>query len=319
MPDPSPPSHPERQFFSSPVITIGEFRCGPSHPLFTESGPTSGYCFVFPRTAFWIQHEGSAPFVADANSVPLYNPGRPFRRARIASDGVRTDWFSVAPGVLREMLQNVDAEAADAATRLFRFDFGRVASRAFRRQREVVTHVQSTACPDVVFVEESALAVLEGMLSELYGARPARQLTSRHRDLAEDARAWLAVTYAAPTSLTELARAVGASPFHLCRVFRQHTGTTLHRYRNELRLRRSLELLDEAGEDLLAMAIALGYSGHSHFTAAFHRAFGVTPSGFRDASRRSRAAVRERAAAMLRNARSEPGADQHDPRAMRPA
>jgi AraC family transcriptional regulator len=68
-------------------------------------------------------------------------------------------------------------------------------------------------------------------------------------------------------------------------VFRAHTGGTIQRYRSQLRLRRSLSLLAEDGRDVLDVAVALGYSSHSHFTRAFHAAFGVTPSAWRTGGR----------------------------------
>ena len=55
----------------------------------------------------------------------------------------------------------------------------------------------------------------------------------------------------------------------------------VHAYRAKLRLRASLELLEAGAVDLSALAGDLGYSSHSHFSAAFRREFGVTPSAFR--------------------------------------
>jgi AraC-like DNA-binding protein len=37
--------------------------------------------------------------------------------------------------------------------------------------------------------------------------------------------------------------------------------------------------------DLTALAFDLGFSSHSHFSAAFRRAFGCTPSAFRESMR----------------------------------
>jgi len=280
---------PSRLLFASPVVHVGDFWCAPGHPRFGNTGPTREYCFVFPRTAVWIQHEGSRAFVADSNVVPLYNPGHPYTRRAIARDGDRTDWFGVAPEVLRELLRAHDAPEADAETRLFSFDYARVPAAAFLRQREVFTHVRAAERADAFFVEESAIDVLEAVLTDLYGVRRMRPAGSRHRDLTESVKAAINRSLSGDGGLGELARSVGASVFHLCRVFRACAGTTIHRYRSQLRLRRSLELLDGDGDDILAVAVALGYSSHSHFTDAFHTAFGVAPSQFRNASRRQRA------------------------------
>lgn len=238
---------------------------------------------MFPRTAVWIQHEGRRPFVADSTVVPLYNRGHPYRRAPISRDGDRTDWFSVAPAVLREMLTRRDSRACDAADRLFREDFTRVEAATFLTQRRIFRHVRSNAAPDTLYVEESVISLLDRVLDAVYGERRRKSSAARHRDLAEAVRVRLARTFARSDSLASIARAAGASAFHLCRVFRQQTGLTVHEYRSQIRLRRSLELLGDL--DVLTTAIALGYSSHSHFTSAFHRAFGVTPSAFRQVGR----------------------------------
>lgn len=88
----------------------------------------------------------------------------------------------------------------------------------------------------------------------------------------------LAIRYMEPLTLDDMAAAVELSTFHAARLFREHTGLTLHHYRNQLRLTEGLHRLAEPSCSLTDIALDLGYSSHSHFTAAFRRAFGVTPS-----------------------------------------
>jgi AraC family transcriptional regulator len=72
------------------------------------------------------------------------------------------------------------------------------------------------------------------------------------------------------------------SPFHLARQFKRHTGSSLHAYRTQLRLRAAAHsVLDEPRRGLTDIATRLGFASHSHFTARFGRAFGTTPSGVR--------------------------------------
>jgi AraC-like DNA-binding protein len=281
--------------FESPLVRVGMFRCPADHPRFGDSGPTRDFCFVFPRTAVWIQHEGRPPFVADATVVPLYNAGRPYLRRRISDEGDRTDWFGVAPDLLRDMLVHHHAPTADAERELFGCGFAKSSPRLFLRQRRVFDHVRGAEPPDALLVEESVVGILDDVLRGLNRGSPSLPLT-KHRDLAESTRAHLSSTYARQDGLSEVARSVGASVFHLSRVFRRYAGVTLHRYRTELRLRRSLELLSESDDDILTIAMGLGYSGHSHFTGAFHRSFGITPSRFRALARaRGGRAAREAA------------------------
>jgi AraC-like DNA-binding protein len=126
------------------------------------------------------------------------------------------------------------------------------------------------------------VALLASVLDATWGPRGATEDGNRRqREISENTRAHLNRTFTGNQTLDDLATAVGTSVFHLCRVFRRHTGTSIHRYRTDLRLRRAIELLRGGDGDILAVAVAVGYSGHSHFTRAFHRAFGTTPSRLR--------------------------------------
>jgi AraC family transcriptional regulator len=86
-------------------------------------------------------------------------------------------------------------------------------------------------------------------------------------------------------SLTDVGRAVGASQAYLTDVFRRVEGVPLHHYLTQLRLARALAELPHA-DDLTLLALNLGFSSHSHFSAVFRRAFGLTPAQFRETTRR---------------------------------
>jgi AraC-like DNA-binding protein len=104
-------------------------------------------------------------------------------------------------------------------------------------------------------------------------SRRTRRLITRTREL-------LYATFARPLRLADIARAVGASPTYLTDVFRRFEGISLKRYVTQLRLARALVELPGA-DDLTALALELGFSSHSHFTLAFRRTYGCTPSAFR--------------------------------------
>jgi AraC-like DNA-binding protein len=91
--------------------------------------------------------------------------------------------------------------------------------------------------------------------------------------------------------LVELARAVGSSPFHLSRVFREITAMTLSQYRLRLRVHHALDRIAEGDEDLASVARAAGFADHSHMTRTVVAYFGQAPSALRkllrDSSTRS--------------------------------
>ena len=277
--------NPDRVVFESPIVRVGAFRCAVEHPRFSETGRLDEYCFVFPRNACWIEHEGQRPFVADSTTVPLYNPGRAYRRRAIDPSGDFTDWFSVSPDVLREMVARFDPGIADGSDRLFIRGVIGASADMFLAQRQVFNYITQRPAPDVLFVEESVIDVLSGVVGRAFGSDSVSRLSGAA--VAAQVRAYLGRTFLLKESVSDLASAVGVSPFHLCRVFRRETGYSLHQYRTELRLRWSLQPLAD-GVDILSVALAAGFSHHSHFTAAFRKAFGLCPSEFRKSSHRSR-------------------------------
>jgi AraC-like DNA-binding protein len=99
-------------------------------------------------------------------------------------------------------------------------------------------------------------------------------------DAIQQVRAVIARTPSASPSLRALAQHAEMSPFQLCRAFSQVCGETMTSYRLRLRLLASLERL-RTGDSLVEIALAHGFSSHSHYTAAFHLAFGITPTSWR--------------------------------------
>jgi AraC-like DNA-binding protein len=95
----------------------------------------------------------------------------------------------------------------------------------------------------------------------------------------------------APADKWDIARLAGIaslSPFHLCRVFRQMTGTSVYDYVLRERLAQALDAIAEGANDLTAVALDAGFASHSHFTARFRAFFGCTPAAFRQTARAGR-------------------------------
>jgi AraC-like DNA-binding protein len=273
----------DRAVFSSECVTIGAFRCAPEHPSFRNSGPIRDDCFVFPRTAVMIEHDNAPAFVADPTVVTLYNRRQQYERRAVSADGDRCDWFAVSPELLRGALLDRDPEAA-AHERPIRFTHARADAITYLAQRQLFIAASRHAQRDPLDIEERVIALLDRVLHLAYGDRRPTPSGSRPPSvstLADAAKRWVSPRVSERLTLTLIARAVDCSVFHLCRSFRRATGLTLHAYREEVRLRLALERLEQGERDLTRLALDLGYSSHSHFTAAFRRSFGSAPSALR--------------------------------------
>jgi len=273
----------DRVVFSTECVTIGAFRCATDHPGFRNSGPISDDCVVFPRTAVIIQHEHARPFVADPTIITLYNRRQHYERRAISADGDRCDWFAVSPELLRSVLADRDPSAAHDE-RPIRFTHAPSDAATYLEQRRLFVEASEPSTADPLAIEERVVSLLDRVLGLAYradGNGSSRRLQPAVADLADGAKRWVAPRVTQPLTLTRIARALDCSVFHLCRSFRRATGLTLHAYRDEIRLRMALERLEHGERDLSRLALDLGYSSHSHFSAAFRQRFAIAPSAAR--------------------------------------
>jgi AraC-like DNA-binding protein len=306
LPVPATAADVDTLLYRSDDVAVGAFRCPPGHPLFEDSGPIRNHCFVFPRTAVEIQHANARPFQGDPAVITLYNPGQRYRRRVTSPEGDHCDYYAVSPRVMDDALRRYDPRAMDSVGG-FRATLVSSPASLYLRQREFFRRLLTEDGNDALMVEEGVLTLLSDVLAcgDERRAGPASDGGSRTARLIEDARKLLATAFDRPLPLSVVARHLSCSPFHLCRVFRQGTGLTLHRYREQIRLRRALHLMEE-GTDFTNVALDLGYSSHSHFTAAFRRTFGIPPRRVRALLRAGIAPVEHRRPGFTRVGRRFP-------------
>lgn len=265
----------ERLLFASDTLAVGTHRLPASDPRFASYGPTSAFFVVFPRNCTMLEYAGGESFTGSPAVAPLYNRGQEYRRRKLSDEGDFCDWFAIAPETLRAVVARFDPAAADS-DRPLRFSHVAVESRDYLEQRAVVDDPS-----DALFVEETMLNVLARLLARAYAHRSAASPTRRQRELARAAALLIDRTFRDDWPLTRIANEVGSSPFHLARAFKRTMGVTIHQRRLLLRLHTSLEMLRDSRNDISRIALDLGFSDHSHFTAAFRQRFGITPSRYR--------------------------------------
>ena len=114
--------------------------------------------------------------------------------------------------------------------------------------------------------------VLEVLRCAVAGEMALHEPGAATRRLIRRAKEFTEAHLSSPIRLRE-AHAAGGSPAYLTDTFRRIEGVPLHRYVTQLRLARALVELPHA-DSLTTLAVDLGFSSHSHFAAAFRRAFG---------------------------------------------
>ncbi|HEY6124793.1 MAG TPA: AraC family transcriptional regulator [Steroidobacteraceae bacterium] len=230
--------------------------------------------FVFPYRGVYLRHVGGDLAVADANHVLLFNQGQGYQVSHPVIGGDASLVLSVAESTMRELApKHLVCEGADFA---FNQQHLRIDARA---QALVMLLKHSLQNGSIEPLEAEGLSLT--LVSRAIGPRTARVTgaTYARRRLVDRVKVLLAGDLSQRWTLAGIAREIGGSPVYLTQVFQQVEGLPLYRYHLRLRLARALDLI--AGrEDLSALAQDLGFSSHSHFSAAFRQAYGRTPSQF---------------------------------------
>ena len=82
-------------------------------------------------------------------------------------------------------------------------------------------------------------------------------------------------------NVEKLGREVGISRAHLHRKMKELIGMTPSDFIRNIRLRRACELLKKPDVDITQVAYTLGFTSQPHFSTAFKRFTGVSPTEYR--------------------------------------
>jgi AraC-like DNA-binding protein len=126
--------------------------------------------------------------------------------------------------------------------------------------------------------------------------RRATRVSARDRRRTVEAALWIEANSHHDIQLEDVAHEAGVSPFHFLRAFSMVLGVTPHQYLVRSRLRRAARLLVDDDRSVTDVAYDVGFGDLSNFVRTFHRAAGVSPLKFRQASLGMRKIFQERLA-----------------------
>ena len=133
---------------------------------------------------------------------------------------------------------------------------------------------------------------------EVVSGRPREPVPAKARDRrrAVETALWIDGHSHLGIDLEHAAAQAGISPFHFLRLFSSVLGVTPHQYLVRSRLRHAARLLADDCLSITDVAYDVGFGDLSNFVRTFHRAAGVSPRRFREASRGMRKIFQERLA-----------------------
>ena len=270
--------------FDSADAWLGEFRLMVDDPAWgrlnaiTERGPL----IAFPGTTVRISQQSRPSVVADPMLAVMYAAGQTYRREALSADGDRCSFLAFSHELAAEAALPFDSAARDPGTYRFPFVASPISPADYWLQQTL--RVRAAAGEDSDALREGVYWLISRIVAAGYEQNGRRRDTTGaarlRTDVSDAVRELIGADLAVSLSLEKLGEALAFSPFHLARTFRTATGSSIHAYRTEVRLRASVMRLAD-GERLADIAAALGFVSQAHFTDRFRRAFGVTPHAWR--------------------------------------
>jgi len=230
---------------------------------------------VFAYRGIYLRHVGSDQAVADANHVLFFNAGESYQVSHPIGGSDASLSLVVDDALLSELAPR--SLLNDRGIAAFRRQYQRIDPRA-QALVALLRHCLDYGTIEPLEAESLALTLVCRSL----GPRTSHQCRATHgtRRLTDRVKVLLASDLSRRWTLTDIAAEIRGSPVYLTQVFQQAEGIPLYRYHLRLRLARALDLIARY-DDLSTLAADLGFSSHSHFSAAFRQAYGRSPTAFK--------------------------------------
>lgn len=272
------------------LLQIGCVCCRPANAACSELEHARASTVAFPLRGVFVKHHAHGPeVVAHLGQAIFFNADEAYRVSHPAGDGDDCLVLRAKDAVLRDMLYAHDPRHAERTNHPFRVTHAPLAA-SMALQRSLLWQGLRKREASTLEVETRGLSLLSGLLAQVSAIAyacdaSARSGVARRREQAQAVAVLLAQQPERDWALDELAQRVHASPFHLARCFRATLGEPIHRYQLRVRLALALEHVLDSSTALTTLAMELGFATPSHFTAAFGRAYGITPSALRKQTR----------------------------------
>lgn len=262
----------------TPTVTVRDVGCEGAHRHKSAEEHAHATHLVFPYRGAYVRHVGRDEAVAEANQLLFFNTQEGYRVSHPLAGGDASVDLLVDETLLRELAPA--SLLCEGAALAFRRQRLRIDARA-QALVALLRHGLLEGIAEPLEAESLALTLVRRALGPRT-AHAAAGTIGRQR-LVDRAKLVLASDLSRRWTLADIAAEVGGSPVYLTQVFQRVEGLPLYRYQLRLRLARALDLLGQY-DDLSALSLDLGFSSHSHFSAAFLRTYGCSPSEFRQSA-----------------------------------
>jgi len=266
-----------------PSITVSDFRCdaAPGDAPFVEQHRRHSISYV--RKGSFGCHSRGRRFELVAGSVLIGHPGDEYLCSHDHCCGDECLSFFLAPELVEAIGDRTEIWQVGSAPPLPEL-------MVFGELAQASADGRSDAGLDEIgqYFASRFVEVVSGRAPKPVAA------TARDRRRAVETALWIDAHSSREIDLEQAARQADTSPFHFLRLFASVLGVTPHQYLVRSRLRHAARLLADEDRPVTDIAYDVGFGDLSNFVRTFHRAAGVSPLKFRQASRGDRKIFQER-------------------------
>lgn len=260
-----------RELIRTSSVQLMDVACGGTCQHRSASECATATHFVYTYGGAFVRHVGRAEAVGNAANVLVFNNGQEYQVSHPTSGGDRCLSIKIEPSALDELCEPGELSHSPSGTL-------RSQSRNIDAGSQLLVATLVKGLRDGTMDAQEAETRAFALVKRSFGGMRRAVATKFGRaKLVHRAKLTLAEDPGRRWTLGQIAAAVGVSPVYLAQVFSKVEGVSLYRYQLELRMAGALHLLREC-DDLTELALACGFSSHSHFTHAFRKHFGRTPS-----------------------------------------
>jgi len=258
-----------------------------------HSTPTQQTQLRQPSTIFLVLHTGAAlqqdwrnegktfRTLTTPGSVHLLTPGP--ERSLSHRNQLDCIVLSIEPGYVHRALE--DSPRSEGIEVIERFAS---ADPQIERLVKALRAETRAGAPTGTLFGQSIATALAVYLAQRYSSSPLALRSYRGgmpRTRLNRVLEYIAAELQEDLSLAVLAEIAGMNLFYFSRLFKQSTGLSPHRFVLEQRFRRAQHFLRTSDMTILEVSVRTGFADQGHFTKAFRRFVGVTPTEYRVQSR----------------------------------
>ena len=157
-----------------------------------------------------------------------------------------------------------------------------VSSAMFRTICDIM-NCPITGTLEILLLEAKVLELIAYQLHQYHNLDLTKQMpmSRSDRETFLEIKSYLSSAYDREHSLRSLARQFGINEFKLKKGFRELFGTTVFGYIHSVKMYHARMMMEEAGATVSQAASRTGYKNPNHFSVAFKKQFGLSPSALR--------------------------------------